>query len=237
MRFNRSPDAAPLDPASLPDRFRAFISDSAFPCLGAKSALARGRLRIFLAQAIGVAHDDPLICAALIEFAEQYRRDPRPFSSLAVIFAAPDYLTEVAFEAALWTRLQCLSDRDGGLGQVYDPRVSSDAASPHFSLSFGGEAFFVVGLHPGASRAARRFETSVMVFNPHDQFEKLRAQGRYEGLRRRIMARDLAIAGSSNPMLAQFGDASAARQYSGRDVGDQWKCPFIAKLGTDYDAL
>ena len=33
--------------------------------------------------------------------------------------------------------------------------------------------------------------------------------------------------GSLNPMLAQHGEASEARQYSGRQVDDGWKCPFM----------
>jgi FPC/CPF motif-containing protein YcgG len=37
------------------------------------------------------------------------------------------------------------------------------------------------------------------------------------------------LAGTINPMLAQHGDASAARQYSGRRVEDGWVCPFSRK--------
>ena len=65
-----------------------------------------------------------------------------------------------------------------------------------------------------------------MVFNLHDQFEVLRAQQRYEKLRASIVARDVAVAGSPNPMLARHGEISEARQYSGRMVGPEWKCPF-----------
>lgn len=143
-----------------------------------------------------------------------------------MIFDGPDTLSEEAFEAALWERAQSLSDKDVWRGQGYDRAVSADPESAHFSLSFGGEAFFIVGLHPRASRPARRFARPTMVFNLHDQFETLRAQGRYEGMREKILVRDEALAGSRNPMLARHGDASEARQYSGRAVEDGWKCPF-----------
>ena len=96
----------------------------------------------------------------------------------------------------------------------------------HRTGSFGGEAFFVVGLHPHASRPARRFDTPAMVFNLHDQFEQLRATGRYDKLRETIIDRDVALAGSANPMLASHGSISSARQYSGRAVGAEWRCPF-----------
>ena len=104
--------------------------------------------------------------------------------------------------------------------------MSPDPDDSHFSLSFGGEAFFIVGLHPNASRPARRFPHPTLVFNLHDQFERLRAEGKYEGMREKILVRDEALAGTRNPMLARHGEASEARQYSGRAVGDGWRCPF-----------
>lgn len=221
------------DPAGdMADHLREFIADRTFPCVGAKSAMARGGLEILTARDITSAWDDLRIYAALQAFAARYRADPGPFKSFAVAFQGPDTLSEADFETALWARVQSLSDKDAWLGQVRDARVSDDPGDPHFSLSFAGEAFFVVGLHPGASRPARRFEHPVLVFNTHDQFEQLRADGRYEGLRRSIMARDVAIAGSENPMLAPFGSASEARQYSGRQVDAAWKCPFVPRPRT-----
>lgn len=118
----------------------------------------------------------------------------------------------------------------GRLGRpAADPRVSEDPDDPHFSLSFGGEAFFIVGLHPRVSRPARRFERPALVFNLHDQFEKLRAAGVYGKMRSTIVARDVALAGSANPMLARHGVVSEARQYSGRAVDDEWECPFSGR--------
>ncbi|RZK97345.1 MAG: hypothetical protein EOO66_03295, partial [Methylobacterium sp.] len=58
---------------------------------------------------------------------------------------------------------------------------------------------------------------------------KWRAQGKYEGMREKIMVRDEAIAGSRNPMLQRHGEASEARQYSGRAVDSDWRCPFHYK--------
>ena len=66
----------------------------------------------------------------------------------------------------------------------------------------------------------------MIVFNIRAQFEQLRREGRYEKLRESILTRDIALAGSMNPMIARHGEASEARQYSGREVGDDWVCPF-----------
>ncbi len=213
----------------LTERFRTFIRGPAFPCIGAKSALARSHLRIVMARDINSAWDDLRIYSALLDFAHSYKEDARLFQSFAVIFAEGEAPSEAEFEQALWDRVQSLADKDVWHGQRYDERVSPDPDSPHFSLSFGGEAFFVVGLHPGASRAARRFERPVLVFNLHDQFERLREEGRYDQLRERIIERDVALAGTVNPMLSRHGELSEARQYSGRAVKADWACPFAPR--------
>ena len=138
-------------------------------------------------------------------------------------------------KSALWQRAQSLSDKDFWLGQTADPRASDNPEDPNFALSFCGEAFFLVGLHPGASRPARRFERPTIIFNPHAQFEKLRETGHYESMRRAILKRDLALAGTENPMLARFGEISEARQYSGRAVDAHWRCPFRSKADTPHE--
>lgn len=218
-------------PASEPVRTALFarIGEAAFPCVGAKAALARGTLETLGCRSMASAWDDVRIHDRLLAFATAYRADPGLFRSFAVIFDGPGDLDERGFEALLWERVQSLSDKDVWRGQSYDETVSADPDSPHFSLSFGGEAFFVVGLHPRSSRPARRFDRPVMVFNLHDQFVTLRDQGRYETMREKILVRDEALAGSRNPMLARHGESSEARQYSGRAVDAAWQCPFHYK--------
>jgi len=215
----------------LAERFRAFVKSTEFPCVGAKSALSRDRMRFVVSKDIGSAWDDLRILPNLHDLAASYRAEPELFQSLVVLFEQDRDLNESAFETNLWARLQSLTDKDEWLGQEADPRVSHDPDDPHFSLSFGGEAFFVVGLHPQASRPARRFERPALVFNLHDQFEQLRVQGRYQKLRDSIIARDVALAGEANPMLAQHGTVSEARQYSGRLVDPEWRCPFRGREG------
>jgi uncharacterized protein len=217
----------PTDDAHHPlaRSFRDFIQNPAFPCVGAKSALSRGQIRIVVARDLTSGWDDLRIYPALLAFVSRYRREPGLFRSFAVIFEGPTALSEAAFERHLWARLQSLSDKDAWLGLPYDARVQAHPDDPHFALSLGGEGFFVVGLHPHASRKARRFAAPTLVFNLHDQFARLRAQGRYGRLRERILARDVAYSGSANPMLSAHGEASEARQYSGRAVEPDWTCP------------
>ena len=211
---------------ALARRFITTVEKPDFPCVGAKSALGRGQMDILVARDLRSAWDDLRILPALATTVAKYRADRAIFRTLVVVFAGPEDLTEAEFERHLWARAQSLSDKDAWFGYRPDPSVSADPDDPHFSLSFAGEAFFVVGLHPNASRPARRFSAPAMVFNLHNQFEVLREQQRYEKLRASILQRDVALAGSVNPMLARHGEASEARQYSGRVVGEDWRCPF-----------
>ena len=222
-----SEDSTGADSALI-ERFEGHIRDRSFPCVGAKSALSRQQIQVFLAGDLQCPRQDAALYDSLRDFARAFAADPQPFQSFAALFPTKASLTEDQFEAAMWRRLQALETIDATRGETYDPRVSPDTDDPAFSLSFAGEAFFVVGMHPNASRPARCFEVPVLVFNPHHQFESLRGDGRYETLRGHIIARDIALAGSANPMLARHGEISEARQYSGRTVEADWKCPFHA---------
>lgn len=208
------------------DDFLSAIADERFPCVGAKSAVANGMLKTIVCRSLESAGDDSNIHSELVAWAEGYRAERRPLRSLAVIFDGPLELSEARFEQLMWARLESLAKADASSGHGYDSSVSPNPDDPHFALSFGGAAFFVVGLHPGASRPGRRVARPTLVFNLHDQFEQLRADGIYERMRETIIRRDVALAGSANPMLARFGEASGARQYSGRAVGADWRCPF-----------
>lgn len=213
----------------LSHQLASFIAAAGFPCVGAKAALNRGGMEFVVARDFRSAWDDLRILPALIDLSKRYRAEPKQFQSLVVIFEEGAPADEVEFEQLLWERLTSLSDKDEWLGQLPDTRVAHDPDDPHFALSFGGEAFFVVGLHPKASRPARRFDFPAMVFNLHDQFERLRQQGRYDKLRGTILERDIELAGSANPMLDSHGAVSAARQYSGRAVDEGWQCPFSGR--------
>ncbi|MET0409497.1 MAG: guanitoxin biosynthesis heme-dependent pre-guanitoxin N-hydroxylase GntA [Hyphomicrobium sp.] len=212
--------------STLSEDFRHFIQDIRFPCVGAKSALAKGTLDVLIARDMRSNWDDRRIYDGISRVVESYRADRELFRSFAVIFEGPVDLDEAGFETYLWARAESLTNKDSWLGRSHDRRVSNDPNDPHFSLSFGEEAFFIVGLHPNASRPARRFVHPVLVFNLHDQFEQLRERGRYEKMREKIIDRDVALAGSVNPMLARHGTISEARQYSGRNVQSEWTCPF-----------
>ena len=222
--------AAPQNGA-LEARFRAFIAADDFPCVGSKLALARGGLHALELAPLGdVANDAPLL-DALSEFARMLdarTQDDAGVDSLVALFRGPRSMDERAFERQLWNQLQRLHELDAARGTPWAADVARDAASPRFSMSLAGHPFFVIGLHPGASRMARRFGAPVLVFNSHRQFNRLRADGRFAKMQQATRARDIVLQGSLNPNLSDHGEASEARQYSGRAVDAEWRCPFRA---------
>ena len=214
-----------LERPSLGAAFREFLAAKTFPCVGAKSALAHSMVETVEARDIRSAWDDLTIHQRLCEFGQAAIPGPA-LRSFAVLFAEPGDLSEVEFERHLWARLQSLCDKDRWLSYQYDPDVEADPQSPEFAFSVGGIAYFVVGMHPRSSRLSRRTPMPVLVFNPFAQFQALRARGAFDRMSHVTKKRDAELCGSENPMLADHGAASAARQFSGRLVSDDWTCPF-----------
>ncbi len=150
------------------------------------------------------------------------------YATCIAIFRGPVMENEQQFESCLWRQLAMLNRLDAERFD-WDPSVSSDPRDPMFSFSFAGQALYVIGMHPGSSRLARRFRWPTLVFNPHEQFERLRTDGKWKRMQQTIRERDKQLQGTINPMLSDFGDRSEAAQYSGRAVGAEWKCPFHHK--------
>ena len=207
--------------------FRNFIQETRFPCVGAKSALMHGQIEFFVSRDINRPDKDREIVERLQKFSQKHDRST-VFVSFIIIFKGLGLISEPEFEKFLWERLQAFHKVDCKTYQ-WDTDVSSDPEASDFSMSIGGRAFYVIGLHPNSSRKARQFRYPALVFNLHSQFERLRSDGRYMHIRETIIDRDIAFSGSANPMLAAFGEISEARQYSGRVVSEAWKCPFNAE--------
>ena len=214
------------DVARVEQEFRAFVGDPRFPCLAAKGAVRRHDHELHVYGALGSGDATTALAPDLRDFVRRVTTDEARFKAFVAVFPVDAPEDERAFERRLWMQLQQLHDHDDpAVG--WDPSVSDDPDDPRFSFSFAGCALFVVGLDPHSARLARRFRWPALVFNPHSQFERLRRDGHYDRLRARIRDRDVALQGHINPNLADFGERSEARQYSGRETtGDDWRCPF-----------
>jgi uncharacterized protein len=205
---------------------RSIVLSDYFPCVGARSAFKSGGYAFHLYNDMARADVIDSVAVDLREFIA----DPPsagPFVTFVASFMNPTGIhDESHWDALVWRALQFLHVSDF---QSWDTSVSDDPSSPDFSFSFGGRAFFVVGLHPGSSRYSRRFAWPSLVFNLHEQFERLRAEGKYARFQDTIRTRDVRLQGSLNPNLSDFGDASDAAQYSGMPAGSSWRCPFASK--------
>jgi FPC/CPF motif-containing protein YcgG len=180
------------------DRFRAAVLDPAFSCLGAGAAVNRGAYRLGVyrdlgseAATAGLAHD-------LYTYVQELPRLAGGFTTFIASFSGPGELDEASFERLLWQQLQHLHDEDYRY-HPWDPAVGADPEGADFSFSIAGQAFFVVGMHPGSSRIARRFPWPTLAFNAHQQFSQLRARGQFAKMQSLIREREQALQGSLNP--------------------------------------
>ena len=222
-------DEAPAPLLSfIHDAFRALVLNPQFSCVGAKSAIAQGGYRIGHYGAMGSTEATAGLAFDLYHFVQELPRLKGEFATFVATFTDPIIASEAQFEEVLWQQLQDLHSLDAPLHQ-WDPEVSNDPADAHFSFSFAEHGFFIVGLHPAASRFTRRFAWPTLVFNVHAQFEALRETGKFERMQQVIREREEILQGSINANLSNFGTLSDARQYSGRAVGETWKCPFAPK--------
>lgn len=207
----------------------AKIAGETFSCVAGKTALRRGSTVHRHYGTLAAENTAPALYADLADFASRKDDIDPLLASFVATFRGPADATEEEFEALLWKQLQQLHDLDA-TRHAWSRRVSPDPESASFGFSVGGHPFFVVGLHPGASRITRRFPQPSLAFNSHVQFERLRERGIYPRLQREIRAREMTLQGSLNPNLAEFGERSEAAQYSGRAVGPDWVCPFRPNL-------
>lgn len=204
--------------------FRSFVEDPQFPCLAGKGVVRASGYSSGVYGELSSRGSTEALAVDLARFVRDAADDLARLHAFVAVFPSSHYADEHSFERDLWAQLQHLSDQDDG--SRWDESVSDDASDEGFAFSFAGRALFVVGLHPGSSRMARQFRWPALVFNPHRQFERLRETGRFERLRAAVREREIALQGSLNPNLADFGEVSEARQYSGRAVEKDWACPF-----------
>ena len=210
---------------ALIEAYQAFIGDKGFPCVAAKAAMAHDNIRTMVCDHMACPKDDWPITQFIYEFVDEYRATKNMYTSAVVIFEGPSVISEQEFDTLMWQRLQAISDHDSRHYR-WNETVSSDPASAQFSFSLKEEPFYVIGLHPGSSRRSRRFQYPAIVFNPHEQFERLRQSEKYTSMKQAVRKRDEAFSGSVNPMLADFGETSEVYQYSGRAYDKDWTCPF-----------
>lgn len=207
----------------LDNEFQDFIIENNHPCVMANTVFTMGDYELKTYEGFGKKSTAQLLLDDLRMYLDNYNFEDNKFETFIAVFPNADVVSEIEFENLLWRQLQFIHEIDP---KEWDERVSNNPEDDNFSFSIGGRAFYVIGMHPKSSRKARRAPYPTLVFNLHWQFEKLREMGAYHKVRDKIRERDLEFQGSINPVLKDFGKDSEAKQYSGRNVGEKWKCPF-----------
>jgi len=205
--------------------FASIVSDAGYPCVGARAAQHAGSYIVGAYERLGDLSSARELHLDLAAFINNRTFSEHDYATFIAVFASPPVSDERDFEQSLWRELQELHTLDTGKFE-WDQKVSADPTHSEFSFSVCGQAFYIVGMHPAASRIARRFPWPALVFNPHAQFERLRNNGQWQRMQKTIRQRELAMQGSINPMLSDFGSESEARQYSGRAVAADWTPSF-----------
>lgn len=215
-----------VDQDMMRSLFEDFVVGKDHPCVMAQSVFIQNKDEFHVYKNFGSLDTAKHILEDLKGYLDNYDFESNDFYSFIAAFEGEDQMDEKQFEEKLWQQLQHIHLVDEA---KWDAEVSKDPEDNNFSFSILGKAFYLVGMHPGSSRMARQAPFPVMVFNLHWQFERLRQMGAYTNVRDKIRERDTELQGSINPMLQDFGSKSEASQYSGRAVGEDWKCPFHHK--------
>lgn len=203
-----------------------FILDEEHPCVMAQAVFHNTLATYVEYENFGSKQNVKFILADLEKYIASTDIGSNDFQTFIAAFPNEQIKNEEIFEKLLWQQLQHLHEADNN---KWDPKVDKDPKSEKFSFSLKGHAFFIIGMHPKASRKSRRSPFPCIAFNFHWQFEKLREMNVYSQVKARIRERDAQLQGNINPMLADYGEESEVYQYSGRQVEKNWKCPFHHK--------
>lgn len=170
--------------------------------------------------------------ADLLHFKNKQRRTQSPFYSFWAVFEDSEVTSEDEFEQKLWLELsavhafevkKCAED---GVELKWDPKFSLDPHDKNFCFSVGGDAYFLVGMHPHSSRKARQFPYPILIFNLYAQFEELFQKNTFEPMVKTNRLREMKFQGNINPMVEKHGQEWESIQFSGKNNDNQWKCPF-----------
>ncbi|MFE0348877.1 guanitoxin biosynthesis heme-dependent pre-guanitoxin N-hydroxylase GntA [Streptomyces griseoluteus] len=199
----------------LPTDWADWISGRSFACTGGSSSLRQGLLHHVPLNSLSDESAVRKMHSALTEVSPLVAEQGSEFMSLLFTFEDDCGDDAAGFHEELWAGMRSLRRIDRTQGYQQAPGSSSDLRSPWFAISAAETAYFVLGLHPRSDRFARRSPGAGLVFNSHLQFDRLRARGVYEPMKKRIRERERRLQPEANPTSTDFGQATEAPQYSG----------------------
>ncbi len=206
-------------------QIKLLLDQKSYPCVAAIQSLHRKDYCIKTYTDFGKVYHRSDLRNELLKFLKNYQQTHSQYFSLWAVFEDYESLSEDQFEKLLWNELSALTSTETSAADK-DPRFSLDPIKKDFCFSLGGQAVFVVGLHPQSSRKARRFPWPALIFNAYEQFDQLIAQEKYQPMIETIRRREIEFQGDVNPMVLQHNDLWESIQFSGKNNSPEWKCPF-----------
>src|SRR5687767_14370792 len=94
------------------EQYFEFLNRREFPCIAAKAAISKERVRGLVVRHMACPADDFTILEFLYAFVDDYRRSRESYHSAAVIFKQPVKISEDNFDDYLWVRLNSLASMD-----------------------------------------------------------------------------------------------------------------------------
>lgn len=197
-----------------------FAYDDSFAHESNKVAWAMGEIHV---REFGKMNDDAndiVLLDALEAFVRKIDScdsETSTVHSFVALFSEPTRTTEIDFENKLWMQLYSLHLLDIGRSEHAATAISANPDGSQFNLRLAGHQFFVIGLHAGSSRVARKFQRPVLVFNSHKQFELLRTYGHASKLQKVTQQSESTSQGYTHPYLAEFsgnGETKVGRDES-----------------------
>jgi FPC/CPF motif-containing protein YcgG len=225
LPFKDRASAIAANPGQIFQMICHFMTMKNYPCVAALQSFAQREFLVGIYPSVADLSGAKDLRQDLLYYLQRYRESYSQFLSFWAVFPTVKPMDEDAFEQFLWEELTLLTSEEARPFDR-DTRVSDDPKDPSFCLSLGGQAFFVVGMHPNASRISRRFPVPALIFNVFEQFELLEQSGGYETMVKINRARDIRLQKSLNPMVEKYGDHWESIQFSGKVNPNNWRCPF-----------
>jgi len=200
------------------------VSQKNYPCIAAVQALYRKEYVYDVYTEFGSGKSGTTLAENLIRFKHKQQTEKLPYLTYFALFPQDQSQTESEFEAKLWNELSAAATLDSRSG--WDPQFSDNPEDKNFCFCLDGSAFFVVGMNSVSSRKSRRFPYDALVFNLYSQFHDLMQEGVYDNMVKLNRERDMRFEGTVNPMVEKYNEEWESIQFSGRQNGPEWKCPF-----------
>lgn len=207
------------------EQFRGMMLNESFACIGGASAVRRGNYQFALLPELASEEAIVECCDALRKFVSKFPAASHPVAVFVAAFRGPLCENESDFESRLWDQLQGMHDSHGQRAWFSADDSLADR-DDELGFIFDDRNFFVVGMHPAASRWSRRYAWPTLVFNALSHAEHATRLGQFDRMRDRIRSRDQRLQGSLNPTVSE----PQVAQFSGRDVGPDWQCPLRPRL-------